>query len=74
MDVDLKEVWENIPPFGVVQWFVFVVALCFLILWTLLIGFIILQICGRCAWRRLQRPVYVNLPSEIGQRFHDLDE
>ena len=57
MDVDLKEVWENIPPFGFVQWFVVVVGSFFLLLWALVIGFVILQICGRHAWRLLQRPV-----------------
>ena len=54
MEVDLKEVWENIPPFGFVQWFVVAVGSFFLLVWTAIIGIVILQICGRWAWRLLQ--------------------
>jgi hypothetical protein len=54
MDVNFNEVWEAIPPFGFVQWFAVVFGSLFLILWTVIIGFLILQYCGRSAERLLQ--------------------
>ena len=53
MDINFSEVWEAIPPFGIVQWFVVIFGSFFLILWTLIIGLVILQCCGRKAERLL---------------------
>ena len=55
MDVNFNEVWEAIPPFGFVQWIVVVFGLVFLILWTVIIGIVILQYCGRRAEQLLNR-------------------
>ena len=54
MDVCFSEVWEAIPPLGFMQWFVVVFTSFGLIIFTVIIGIVILQICGRSAKRLLQ--------------------
>ena len=49
MDVDFNKVWEAIPPFGFVQWFVVLFGSFGLIVWTVIFGIVILQICGQRA-------------------------
>ena len=53
MDMDFNELWKDIPPFGFVQWFVVGFGSLFLILWTVIIGIVILQYCARIAGRLL---------------------
>ncbi len=54
MELNLSEVWENLPEFGYIQWFAIGTTSLFLVIWTLIIGIVILQFCGRRASQMLQ--------------------
>lgn len=53
MEVDFNEAWQAIPPFGFVQWFVVIFGSFGLIAFTIILGIVILQFCGRIAERLL---------------------
>ena len=53
MAVNLLEAWSSLPPFGAVQWFALASFSVFAVVWIAVLGVIVMQCCGRRAWRML---------------------